>query len=1488
MSISLNSRLNTPLKSELNTNNTKIDSPQEQESELRLASSRLQDFFELRLLSSNSRDVADCILRIIKVVNYTDYSLVIDNFFINLFKVLRKEEDSRKSTLEKLLAIVEKRLGDSFFKCVSTNKTQYYEVDTLLKIIDAFHNILSFLPDSSPYFFEFPPYDEGGEKLLEQLLNSKNPEERKRLLKISDSSFSSLSKDLKDIFALKKSVSFDSLEETVIQYLETVNEEQRLTTQLYKKALEQLRTIKMFNEERQGIVFLLLLTTIRSKNTIQEVYAYEDIKALLDTTQKMHDVCGEEVLIQFCQAPDLQKGVSLKGVLTLLQGFCKGYQNQDQRATYEKLLKTFSSEEKSIEKLFKQFDDHSEQQSTVLSLDKIADEVTNEELLKRFSEEDNSRGVSFPLPKKICEKVYKQYEQVLKYCKEYRELSVEELVKKSSKFISKRDKDQLDDTDIAELLAIGRLALFATRKRYANSTQVWAVLALLAYKNRVITQIKTGEGKSTIVMTLLAFILTFSSPRQGHITSSAEAISINDQKKAEPFFKPFGIKTSSICGEDPEPSQFQSRILYGTAANFMFAIMKEMLRFQKLFPDEAQLSNGKRFKWMISDERDIVIDTTLNSTRFSEEAESTHQWIYKPLLLFIKENLNTFSDDNIDKQVSALRKQLKGYLDGRYSQAVDKMSNEILKKELRAANKALTFQNRIDYVVSGKQKDGNKILIIDVRGTGWPKPRSRWNGGVHEYVETNENLIPGRVSYVPISFSDSVLDDLYEIHKGMTGTAGSQEEREGVESFDVPTHVPSKRKDLGTHIFKTTKEKIEAILKRVSENRKQGRPTLLLCSSIKASEELAKRFEEDNINCELFTGIQSKPESEIIKLAGEPGAVLITTNVGGRGIDITPSKECLKQGGLSAILTFYPDLERAENQFKGRCARNREEGTTEMLLSLEELREQLVSSDISLESSEIDKESILAHLSKQRRKMEIARRNANYSYAQIERHRFVFDTEFYSKLKQFHELVKNKAFIEQLASSMAFRKLSQSDRHSNQLNSQDRQIEKITIELLTTQKKTLTQWTALLQLTGERIIKLATRALASFRDQAEELAQREGIEIDETLIKKRLALKELTRSQSKDFDQMLRESADTKIEAIKKELQIRYNEQRKNWENHLLLSGKGIIQYLSTITGEDLTTTLFETPYTNKLLIEGKQTVRKSLLLSDRREESDEKWSNEKEKEQKYHTSTEQEFKKRDSMLLSSQTAHKETVVLAKKSPDAPLGKRDLEGTADEGEPLEDTTMISNDTPANKRELAFIETTIIRSVDLSKKKKCQGSGLEIADDKGMVRGGLEKSSVLYLTLNSDKNNQSLEGLIKAALEDRRVEKKSSSERATPYKFSYNKEAYEVEEWSEVRTSRCVGKVLRLELHRLQVNENKNRATVLIPLNLKIDGQTYFLQEFLAHAETQSSSGYDIRYSLKGDDWIKYDAFTKTEITATTALEYAKSAYSFEYALLTLT
>jgi preprotein translocase subunit SecA len=244
------------------------------------------------------------------------------------------------------------------------------------------------------------------------------------------------------------------------------------------------------------------------------------------------------------------------------------------------------------------------------------------------------------------------------------------------------------------------------------------------------------------------------------------------------------------------------------------------------------------------------------------------------------------------------------------------------------------YERDVQYVVQD-----NKVIIVDEH-TGRLMSGRRWSEGLHQAVEAKENVQIERETQTLATITIQNYFRLYTKLAGMTGTA----ETEAQEFFDIyklgvltiPTNRPNIRKDFNDTVYKTRREKYNAVLKELKELHALGRPILVGTISVEASEMLSRMLKKEGIVHSVLNAKYHEQEAEIVARAGQKGSVTIATNMAGRGTDIKLGPGVGELGGLHVLCTERHESRRIDRQLRGRCSRQGDPGSSHFFISLED------------------------------------------------------------------------------------------------------------------------------------------------------------------------------------------------------------------------------------------------------------------------------------------------------------------------------------------------------------------------------------------------------------------------------------------------------------------------------------------------------------------------------------------------------------------------
>ena len=342
------------------------------------------------------------------------------------------------------------------------------------------------------------------------------------------------------------------------------------------------------------------------------------------------------------------------------------------------------------------------------------------------------------------------------------------------------------------------------------------------------------------------------------------------------------------------------------------------------------MQDNNREMHQIDEELYFTIDEKNNQIELTDKGIET---LSKDL-----EDKDFFIMPNISTEVSEI--EAKGLTSEEEAKEKNDLFNDFNVKSERIHSinqllKAFTlFEKDVEYVVVE-----NKVMIVDEQ-TGRIMDGRRYSDGLHQAIEAKENV---KIEAATQTFATITLQNYFRLYSklsGMTGTAvteaGEFWEIYKLDVTEIPTNKPIARKDQDDLIYKSKREKYNAIIEEVINLRNNRRPTLIGTTSVEISELLSKMLSRANVNHNVLNAKLHKKEADIVAEAGKPGVVTIATNMAGRGTDIKLSKDVIDAGGLAIIGTERHDSRRVDRQLRGRSGRQGDPGSSQFYVSFED------------------------------------------------------------------------------------------------------------------------------------------------------------------------------------------------------------------------------------------------------------------------------------------------------------------------------------------------------------------------------------------------------------------------------------------------------------------------------------------------------------------------------------------------------------------------
>ncbi len=464
----------------------------------------------------------------------------------------------------------------------------------------------------------------------------------------------------------------------------------------------------------------------------------------------------------------------------------------------------------------------------------------------------------------------------------------------------------------------------------------------------MVAEMKTGEGK-TLVATL-ALVLNAMTRRGVHLVTVNDYLAKRDALWMGPIYLYLGFtvgviqqQNKSFLVEWDDKEKFTTKLVpcsrkeayladitYGTNSEFGFDYLRDNMSYS--LDDYVQ----RDFYYAIVDEVDsILIDEARTPLIISGVADKPSSLYYKVDKAVRQLKPEDYEVDEktknavlTDSGVEKIQKLLG------IKNLYDIENIEILHMVNQSLKAHTVYLKDKDYIV----KDGKAIIVDEF--TGRLMPDRRYSDGLHQAIEAKEHLRIQKESQTLASITFQNYFRMYEKLAGMTGTAAT-EAREFKEIYNldvvvIPTNKPVIRVDHDDLVFKTHREKVNAIINEIEERYKKGQPVLVGTTSVEKSEELHRALVKKRIPHSVLNAKHHEKEAEIIAHAGEPKRVTIATNMAGRGVDIKLTEESKKLGGLFILGTERHESRRIDNQLRGRSGRQGDPGESRFFLSLED------------------------------------------------------------------------------------------------------------------------------------------------------------------------------------------------------------------------------------------------------------------------------------------------------------------------------------------------------------------------------------------------------------------------------------------------------------------------------------------------------------------------------------------------------------------------
>lgn len=514
-------------------------------------------------------------------------------------------------------------------------------------------------------------------------------------------------------------------------------------------------------------------------------------------------------------------------------------------------------------------------------------------------------------------------------------LSDDELKNMTNVFKERLSNGETLDDILVEAFAVAREASKRVLKMRQYRVQLIGGIVLHQGK---IAEMRTGEGKTLVAVAPV--YLNSLSGKGVHVVTVNDYLAKRDKEIMQPVYEFLGMSVGVILnGQSPSErkAQYDCDITYGTNNEYGF----DYLRDNMVTKNEDKVQRELNFA--IVDEVDsILIDEARTPLIISGTGDESTK-LYDIANSFVKSLVD--EDYDIEEKENTISLSENGLTKAEKFFGIENLMDikniEIyhhINQSLRAHK---LMEKDVDYVVRD-----NEIMIVD-EFTGRIMDGRRYSDGLHQAIESKEGVEIKRESKTLATVTFQNFFRMYKKLSGMTGTAKTEESEfqstYNMNVVTIPTNKPILRADLSDLVFKTEKEKYNAVVEEIEKINKTGQPVLVGTVSIEKSEYLSDLLSKKGIKHEVLNAKNHEKEADIVKKAGKLNAVTIATNMAGRGTDISlgdgdliEETEVKNLGGLYVIGTEKHETRRIDNQLRGRSGRQGDPGTSRFFVSLED------------------------------------------------------------------------------------------------------------------------------------------------------------------------------------------------------------------------------------------------------------------------------------------------------------------------------------------------------------------------------------------------------------------------------------------------------------------------------------------------------------------------------------------------------------------------
>lgn len=532
--------------------------------------------------------------------------------------------------------------------------------------------------------------------------------------------------------------------------------------------------------------------------------------------------------------------------------------------------------------------------------------------------------------------------------------SIDEEYKKLKKYKKTKLKEEINNwkenkANIHKIIAIIKRVNKLVTGQKPRDTQIIALLSMLLAKDGILAQIKTGEGKTSIIA-MFAVIKALEGGKID-IATSSPILAERDAKAKEKFYNFFDLTVSHNKNDkimlNKVKDCYRSHVVYSSVNNFQFDLLREEFQLKPTrghtnIKDNPILRSFEDSIVIVDEVDNMLVDGGAHLAMLASPSPGMEN--LRNILIDVWSWLEEYElKEEYIKEKERLSVNLKEHIDRLIEYADLPLNLKKLATKQRdlwvrhAISAKYEYKLNTDYIITEKQSE--KIIApIDRDNTGIIQNGTTWSDGLHQFLQIKHKLCVTCENFTTSFISNIGYFKRYPSIYGVTGTLGSKKEKELLQKtynkiafIEIPTFKKTRFKLHECEVVNDEGEKINAIIADIKKEILNERAVLVICKSIDEGEKITKQLVEKyygNIKCYLRDDLDSK---EAIEKELHPGDVIVATNLAGRGTDINVSKELEYNGGLHVCLTFLPKNQRVEDQALGRTARQGKPGTGKLI-----------------------------------------------------------------------------------------------------------------------------------------------------------------------------------------------------------------------------------------------------------------------------------------------------------------------------------------------------------------------------------------------------------------------------------------------------------------------------------------------------------------------------------------------------------------------------